>query len=181
MAAPVMEKSIPELRGIKSFPNADPFIKELFSFPPKNLPLAGRLSCCTENWAKLTSDPEILQNVKGCKMEFTQQPVQTSSPQEHQFSVSETKLIEKEIKDLESKGAVSWVPPVQDQFISNLFLVKKKDGKNRPVINLKQLNGFVEYQHFKMEDISVLKDLLRPNDWMVKLDLKDAYFCVPMH
>ena len=46
---------------------------------------------------------------------------------------------------------------------------------------MKQLNGFVDYQHFKMEDISVLKNLLRPNDWTVKLDLKDAYFCVPMH
>ena len=78
-------------------------------------------------------------------------------------------------------GTVSRVPSVQDQFISNLFLVKKKDGKNRPVINLKQLDGFVEYQHFKMKDISVLKDLLRPNDWMVKLDLKDAYFCVSMY
>ena len=70
-----------------------------------------------------------MQTVKGCKIEFTQQPVQTSPPREHRFSVSETKLAEKEIKDLESKGAVSWVPPVQDQFISNLFLVKKKDGK----------------------------------------------------
>ena len=129
MTAPVLEKSIPELRGIKSFANVDPFIKELFSSPPKNLLLEGRLSCCTENWAKLTSDPEILQTVKGCKMEFTQQPVQTSPPWEHQLSVSETKLTEKEIKDLESKGAVCWVPPVQDQFIGNLFLVKKKEGK----------------------------------------------------
>ena len=32
-----------------------------------------------------------------------------------------------------------------------------------------------------MEGISVLKDLLRPNHWIVMLDLKDAYFCVPMH
>ena len=104
ITALVTEKSIPELRGIKSFPNVDPFIKELLSFPPKNLLLAGILSCCTENWAKLTSDSEILQTIKGCKMEFTQQPVQTSPSRKHQFSVSETKLIEKEIKDLESKG-----------------------------------------------------------------------------
>ena len=53
--------------------------------------------------------------------------------------------------------------------------------KDRPVINLKNLNGIVDYQHFKMEDISTLKDLIQPNDWMMKLDLKDAYFFVPIH
>ena len=50
--------------------------------------------------------------------------------------------------------------PVHKQFVSS----QKERRQNQPVINLKQLNGFVEYQHFKMEDISVLKDLLRPND-----------------
>ena len=80
MTAPVIEKSIPELKGIQNFPNVDPSVKELFSFPPKNLPLGGILSCCTENWTKRTSDPKILQTVKGCEMEW-----------EHEFSVLEKK------------------------------------------------------------------------------------------
>ena len=35
-------------------------------------------------------------------------------------------------------------------------------------------------QHFKMEDIQTLKDIIHPRDYMVKLDLKDAYFSVPV-
>ena len=61
-----------------------------------------------------------------------------------------------------------------DQFISNLFLVPKLDGKSRPVINLKDLNTFLQYDHFKMEGIHLLRDLLQPHDWLGKIDLKDA-------
>ena len=65
-------------------------------------------------------------------------------------------------------------------FVSSIFLVDKKDGGHRPVINLKNLNSFVDFQHFKMEGIHMLRDLLKKGDFMVKLDLKDAYFTVPV-
>ncbi|EFX65887.1 hypothetical protein DAPPUDRAFT_264075 [Daphnia pulex] len=42
----------------------------------------------------------------------------------------------------------------------------------------KYLNFFVSYEHFKMEGIDHLKHLIRENDWLVKLDLQDAYFVV---
>ena len=40
--------------------------------------------------------------------------------------------------------------------ISSIFLVHKKDGCHRPVINLKNLNSFLNFQHFKMEGIDML-------------------------
>ena len=64
---------------------------------------------------------------------------------------------------------------------SNLFLVPKKDGRQRSVINLKFLNEFVRKEHFKMEGIHNLKDLLQPGNWLAKVDLKDAFFTIPMH
>lgn len=51
-----------------------------------------------------------------------------------------------------------------DAFLSTLFLVPKKDGGQRPVINLKNLNSFVEVPHFKMEGIHTLKGLLKKGD-----------------
>ena len=51
------------------------------------------------------------------------------------------------------KGAITLCTHQTGEFISNLFLVGKKDGGHRPVINLKHLNQFVPYQHFKMEGL----------------------------
>ena len=59
--------------------------------------------------------------------------------------------------------------------------MKKKDGGQRPVINLKGLNQFLKAEHFKMEGLHLLPDLLQPQDRMVKMDLKDAYLQVPIH
>ena len=45
----------------------------------------------------------------------------------------------------------------------------------RPVINLKKLKKWVKPQHFKMEGMGTLKELLRVKDWMV------TYFTIPIH
>ena len=47
--------------------------------------------------------------------------------------------------------------PPEEGFYSTLFLVPKKDGGQRPVVNLKELNKFVATSHFKMEGVHTLK------------------------
>ena len=66
-------------------------------------------------------------------------------------------------------------------FYSTVFLVPKKEGQWRLVINLKALNSWVQPQHFKLEGIQTLREVLDQNDWQAKLDLKVAYFTVPVH
>lgn len=57
-----------------------------------------------------------------------------------------------------------------------VFLVLKKDGGHKPVINLKVLNIFIHTKHLKMEGIHPLRVLLYIGDWMAKVDLKDTYY-----
>ena len=87
------------------------------------------------------------------------------------------------IQSLISKGAISVVNPGPQQFISTLFLVEKGQGTGefRPVINLKALNRFLPKEKFKMEGLHTARSLLRKGDHMMKLDLKDAYYAVPIH
>ena len=145
--------------------------------------VAGRLALFHNNWLKVTHDQWVLETVQGYRLEFLREPVQTVSPRELQTSPLEQSLIQEEIQNMLQKGAITELNPKEASaagFYSSLFLVPKKDGGMRPVINLKCLNECIVPHHFKMEGIHTLKDLLRRNDWMTKVDLKDAYFMIPI-
>ena len=52
------------------------------------------------------------------------------------------------------------VPAQTKGFYSSIFIVQKKDGGQRPVINLKRLNYHVKSEHFKLETLHTVKSLL---------------------
>ena len=86
-----------------------------------------------------------------------------------------------EIVDLLKKGAIEVCSHTPGEFISNIFTVPKKSGGNRHVIDMRALSEFMEYIPFRMEDISLLKSVLKQGDFMTKLDLRDAYLTVPVN
>ena len=47
------------------------------------------------------------------------------------------------------------------------------------ILNLKKINVFISVQHFHLETLNVILPNLRPQDWAVSIDLKDAYLHVP--
>ena len=96
-------------------------------------------------------------------------------------SASQTQTLQDEISDLLQKQAIRLADPHLPDFYSQMFVVPKKDGGWRPIINLKSLNSYLCIPHFKLENIQNLKDVLLQNDYMAKVDLKDAYLTVPMH
>ena len=148
-----------------------------------HLPQAGRLKHFLPAWEQITKDPWILQVVSGYQIEFLDYPVQHKTPALIPCTQDHQTIIDQEVQELLSKGAVHYIRDNTYQepgFVSSLFVVPKKGGGHRPVINLKPLNCFIPYEHFKMESIHMLKDLLRKGDYMIKIDLKDAYLTVPI-
>ena len=125
----------------------------------------------------------MLQAVSGYKIPFFRIPHQL---QAHLTVVQEgqpTELMKGAIRSLISKGAISVVNPCPQQFISTLFLVEKGQGTGEfhLLINLKALNRFLPKEKFKMEGLHTARFLLRKGDYMMKPDLKDAYYAVPIH
>ncbi|MGW8180319.1 MAG: reverse transcriptase domain-containing protein, partial [bacterium] len=65
-------------------------------------------------------------------------------------------------------------------FYSRLFLVPKKNGKLRPIIDLRRLNRMLVIPRFQMETIQSVWDALIPGNFSFSLDLSDAYFHIPI-
>lgn len=86
--------------------------------------------------------------------------------------------MQEEIQGMLDKQAISEMEQLRGVLLTDVSR-SKKDGRQRPVINLKWLNQSVETEHFKMECIHMLKYLLKA-DWMAKIDSKDAYFMIPV-
>ena len=81
---------------------------------------------------------------------------------------------------LVEKEAIEIAPP-SPGFYSRLFVTPKVTGGWRPVMDLSRLNGWVELSSFRMKTAQSVLLSLRLGDWMVSLDLQDAYLQVPVH
>ncbi|XP_069618466.1 uncharacterized protein [Ranitomeya imitator] len=60
-------------------------------------------------------------------------------------------------------------------------VVKKPSGEARIILNLKNLNQHIFYRRFKMEWVKSTIPLIGRGFFMATIDLKDAYFHVPIH
>ena len=152
--------------------------KQLHLQPPSNLcqPQAGRLQLCTVMWAKVTCNNFINSIIKfGLKIDFHTIPPMLhlkSSP----FNPARTASISKGVSKLLVKSAIKTITPSNDQFISPIFDVPKRDSVDcRIILNLKVLNNYIRKNKFRIEGFDVIFLLIRPGDYLVSIDLRDAF------
>ena len=56
--------------------------------------------------------------------------------------------------------------------------VQNLNGTSKLILNLKIFNEFFKCNHFKMEIVHLVADLIQPHCCMTCIDLKDAYYSV---
>ena len=71
-----------------------------------------------------------------------------------QLSSIEEVLFRKEIARLRNRGVIKPIKESEAAFISSIFLREKKDNQYRLILNLKNFNRYVKYQHFKMDNLN---------------------------
>ena len=106
----------------------------------QQLPLTGRLPYFIKNWLNITQISAILKIVQGFQIQFQSFPVQKTLPRP---SLQNCKLVNEEIETLFQKGAIKPAPFNDQAFYHRMFLVAKKGGSQRPVLDLSPLNKFI--------------------------------------
>ena len=99
------------------------------------------------------------------------------------MTVKNHDILMSEVKNLLGKAAIEAVPFADRQqgFYSTFFLVTKKTGDYRAVVNLRPLNQYLKTLHFKMDTMKTVLNLVKKGDWAFSVDLKDAYFHILIH
>lgn len=139
-------------------------------------------------WEEITQDSWVLNVISnGYAPRFTDiKPPLTREWRKFESVTAKTPpeqgtLLQEHVQELLTKQAVELVTDPQSLgYYSHMFLVPKKNGKLRPIINLKQLNTYLEIPTFQMETAGSVAAAVQPGDWATSLDLTDAYFHVPI-
>lgn len=144
---------------------------------------AGNIKSHLREWKQYTKDKEILATVTGLPVEcsnFGTGFQQKGGIMDIKFSQKETEFLSKEIDTLLQKRVIVESEHEAGEFISPIFLVPKTEDSYRMILNLKKLNENVPYIHFKMETINSILTLVTQNCYMAKIDIKDAYYSIPI-
>ena len=96
------------------------------------------------------------------------------------FSEKEKSFLCKEIENLLQKKVIAKYSAEPGEYLPPIFLVPKDEDACRLILNLKSLNRFIRYQHFKMDTMHTVISLIQKDFYMVSLDIKGAYYSVPI-
>ncbi len=116
----------------------------------------------------------------GYAIQFARRPPKYRGFHSTTVRAADAPILRAEIAVLLAKGAIEPVPPadMRSGFYSPYFIVPKKSGGLRPILDLRVLNRALHRLPFKMLTPKRIFGCVRPQDWFAAIDLKDAYFHV---
>ncbi len=115
---------------------------------------------------------------RGYSLQFARRPPRFSGVVSTSVQGKNARVLRSEVMTLLEKGAIEMVSPALSKsgFYSRYFLVPKKDGGLRPILDLRRLNHALMRRPFRMITLKQILSQIRTEDWFCSLDLKDAYF-----
>ncbi len=116
----------------------------------------------------------------GYAIQFARRPPKYRGIHSTTVRAADAPILRAEIAVLLAKDAIEPVPPadMRSGFYSPYFIVPKKSGGLRPILDLRVLNRALHRLPFKMLTPKRIFGCVRPQDWFAAIDLKDAYFHV---
>ena len=169
----------------KTFIQAGPEIDWVNPLTPYlNYPIVGcRLETFANRWEHLFPNSITHKWLReGVPLQFINGPPKLVNEPVHFVSGHEQEMQKHyAAQELLSKGVVEVVKDTTSPgMYHRLFMRPKPDGSLRPIIDLSPLNKMIHNETFKMETPASIRHALQVGEFTLQLDLKDAYFHIPM-
>ena len=175
-------KSVKGVSCVTQLPRVKPVIN-VNNVVPKP-PVRARLQKFWRTWLNLGAGPKVVQILReGYTLPFWTWPKLARSPTVVSCYVNphRNSYLLEALHQLIDKNAVELVKHQTSlRFFNRLFLVPKPNNQWRPILDLGNLNFFLEAEKFKMETPETIRTSLRQGEWVTSIDFKDAYFHIPI-
>ena len=151
----------------------------LIRYKPRVSPLlSNTLAQCAEQWKRCNPNQWVTRTVtRGYRLQFAEVPSLSSRVIYTRARGLKADALREEISSLLLKGAIVELSRDQSRlgFWSRYFLVQKKGGGLRPIMDLRALNKHLKRFKFRMLTPASLMKAVRQGDFHCSVDLKDAY------
>lgn len=142
--------------------------------------VGGQLENFQDRWKEMGASEHILRMISGTRIPLTSRPPLTQDWRNTKFITVPSQAMSEQIQLLLQQKVLEIPSRVHYSFISRMFLVPKPSGGIRQIFDLRGLNEHVKVTKFSLLSQVQIPDFLQPGDWMVKIDLAQAYFHVPI-
>ena len=125
-------------------------------------------------WRRICDNPTVIDWVtNGVEFDFKSQ-ITPFYYTNNKHSKLEHRFLQKEIRRLFSCGVIERCK--DPAYISPISCVPKKNSDFRLIINLRHLNTHCKQLYHKIEDIRHVAEIVKPNDILASVDLKDSFY-----
>ena len=94
---------------------------------------------------------------------------------EYSFTPEQEVAFHKLLQEELDEGIVVQVPHTFPLFLNPVFMVPKKGGKWRKVVDCRMVNDWQTFVHFRMNGPDVVQLIAQCGDWATSLDIKSAF------
>lgn len=140
---------------------------------------AGQLKNKINLWNSLRASTTITNILNGYRIPFVRKPPLTKLSQAKNKILDPSKTMSQQISNLLEMGAIS-VNKFNHGYLSPIFLREKSNGSHRLILNLKNLNFYVDTPKFRLVSLRKVSQIIQKGDYMVKIDISNAYYHIPV-
>ena len=151
--------------------------------PRAGYPVGGRLLHFLPAWEMITENAFVLSVIRGgYRIDIADSiPNGVIRLRPPALPALHRQHISQEVSLLLQKGAIETVRDHPMLSLSPVFVIPKRSGKLRVILNMREINTYIRTEHFRMETLASILPTPEAEDLAISLDLMDAYFHIPIH